>query len=86
MSSSNQSREWKSHVADIKAIADAADVIVRGYAVSRCEDGIRVFNLNDAYGAAVFTADGQLVETNMDEIGVKIASDILGSSLKYMEA
>lgn len=70
---------------DIQAVADAADVIVRGYAVSRCGDGIRVFNLNDAYGAAVFTADGRLVETNMDAIGVGIAEGIVKSSLKYME-
>lgn len=70
---------------DVQAIADAADVIVRGYAVSRCEEGIRVFNLNDAYGAAVFTADGQLVETNMDAIGMSIAEGIVKSSLKYME-
>lgn len=70
---------------DIQAIADAADVIVRGYAVSRCEEGIRVFNLNDAYGAAVFTTDGQLVETNMDAIGMGIAEGIVKSSLKYME-
>lgn len=70
---------------DVQAIADAADVIVRGYAVSRCEEGIRVFNLNDAYGAAVFTTDGQLVETNMDAIGMSIAEGIVKSSLKYME-
>ena len=70
---------------DVQAIADAADVIVRGYAVSRCEEGIRVFNLNDAYGAAVFTADGQLVETNMDAIGMSIAEGIVKSSLNYME-
>lgn len=70
---------------DVKAIADAAEVVVRGYAVSRCEDGIRVFNLNDAYGAAVFTPAGQLVETNMDAIGAEIAQEIAQSSLKYME-
>ena len=70
---------------DVQAIADAADVIVRGYAVSRCEEGIRVFYLNDAYGAAVFTTDGQLVETNMDAIGMSIAEGIVKSSLKYME-
>lgn len=70
---------------DASAVADKAEVIIRGYAVDRCEDGIRVFNLNDSYGAAVFTQEGQLVETNMDAIGVGIAREIAMNSLKYME-
>ncbi len=70
---------------DLAAIADEAEVIVRGYAVDRCEDGVRVSNLNDGYGVAVFTPAGQLVETNMDAIGADIARGIAMSSLKYME-
>ena len=70
---------------DVSAVADKAEVIVRGYAVDRCEDGVRVFNLNDGYSAAVFTPEGRLVETNMDAIGADIAREIAMSSLKYME-
>lgn len=70
---------------DIKKIADEADVIVDGYAFTKCSEGIKVFNLNTAKGAAVFQNDGTLVETNMDDIEIVIAKDYLMSSLKYME-
>ena len=33
-------------MADIKQVADAADMIVNGYAFTRCTEGYRVLNLN----------------------------------------
>lgn len=69
----------------IETIADMADVIISGYAITKCEDGLRVFNLNNAYGAAVFQKDGTLVETNMDDIELEIAKEYMLSSLKYLE-
>ena len=70
---------------NIEMIADEADVIIAGYAMTKCDEGIRVFNLNNAFGAAVFQEDGTLIETNMDDIELTIAREYLLSSLKYME-
>lgn len=69
----------------IEMIADEADVIIAGYAITRCEEGFRVFNLNNQRSAAVFQKDGTLVETNMDDIELAISKDYFFSGLKYME-
>lgn len=70
---------------NVEMIADAADVIIAGYAMIKCEEGVRVFNLNNQRSAAVFQCDGTLVETNMDDIELVIAKEYFLSSLKYME-
>ena len=70
---------------DIEKEADAAEVTIGGYAVSRCEEGIRILNLNNGKGAAVFMPDGTLIESNMDDIEAGIARDYMLSALKYME-
>ena len=70
---------------DIKTIADKADIIVNGYAFTRMEDGIHVLNLNSPDKAVVFSADGEVLETTMDDIELSIASSYLKQNLKYME-
>ncbi len=70
---------------DIEREADAADVIISGYAISGCDEGIRVLNLNNGKGAALFMPDGTLIESNMDDIEAVIARDYMLSALKYME-
>jgi len=70
---------------DIKTVADKADVIINGYAFTRNEDRIQVLNLNSPDKAAVFNADGQVLETTMDDIELSIASRYLQQNLKYME-
>jgi hypothetical protein len=72
-------------MSDLKNIADSADVIISGYAITKCAEGFRVFNLNNAVGAAVFQKDGTLLETNMDDIELAIARDYMLSGIKYME-
>lgn len=67
-------------------IAAQADVIINGYAVSTCIEGMRVDNLNNGGGAAVFKQDGTLVETNMDDIELDIAKSCLQNAQKYMVA
>ena len=47
----------------VRKIADGADMIVRGYAFTRADDFIRVFNLNDRESSMVITSDGTMVET-----------------------
>ena len=70
---------------DIKNVADKADVIINGYAFTRNEDRIQVLNLNSPNKAAVFSSDGQMLETTMDDIELSIASRYLQQNLKYME-
>lgn len=70
---------------DIKTIADKADIVVNGYAFTREEDGIHVLNLNKPDKAVVFNADGEMLETTMDDIELSIASQYLQQNIKYME-
>ena len=72
-------------MADIKQVADAADMIVNGYAFTRCTEGYRVLNLNRPDRAAVFSQDGKVLETSMDDIEVRIAGDYLEKNRKFME-
>ena len=70
---------------DIETVANKADVIVNGYAFTREEDGIHVLNLNSPDKAVVFSAEGEVLETTMDDIELSIASRYLKQNLKYME-
>ena len=69
----------------IREIADKADMIIKGYAFTREDDLIRVFNLNDRESSMVITPDGMMVETNMDEIEQALVLDIWSKDSKYME-
>ncbi|MBD5112610.1 MAG: hypothetical protein HDT42_08800 [Ruminococcaceae bacterium] len=53
---------------DIHEIADNADMIVIGYAFTKCDGNIRVLNLNNVESAAVINAKDEVIETTMDEI------------------
>ena len=70
---------------NVEKAAEEALVIIRGFAISRCNEGFRVLNLNDGEGAAIMSPDGTLIETNMDDIEVSIAKAYMMSALKYME-
>ena len=62
---------------DIKSIADGADIIVNGYAFTRKDNCIHVLNLNCPDKAVVFSLDGEVLETTMDDIELSIASRYL---------
>lgn len=69
----------------IREIADKADMIVKGYAFTRNDEGlIRVINLRDTDSAMVITADGEMAATNMDEIEQALVLDIWKKDSKYM--
>lgn len=70
---------------DIKKIADAADVIVNGYAFASSTEGFRVLNLRCPDRAAVFSADGTVLETSMDDIELDIVKDYLDKNRRFME-
>ncbi len=70
---------------NIREVADKADVIVNGYAFTKCELGFRVLNLNRPECAVVFSQKGEVLETTMDDIELDIVSDYLKKNRKYME-
>ncbi len=70
---------------DIKQVADAADMIINGYAFSRCTEGYRVLNLNRPDKATVFSLELEVLETSMDDIEIQIAKGYLQKNRKLLE-
>lgn len=70
---------------DILKIAENADMIVNGYAFTRCEEGFRVLNLNRPDRAIVISIAGETLETTMDDIEIKIVKDYYQNNKKFME-
>ncbi len=70
---------------DIKKIADGADMIVNGYAFTRDGDRIKVLNLNNPEKALVITESGEVLETTMDDIEIRIVLDYWEDDREFME-
>ena len=70
---------------DIHQVADGANLIVNGYAFTRCEQGFRVLNLNRADRAAVLSPQGSVLETSMDDIELGIVQDYWKRNARFME-
>ena len=67
-------------------IAAKADMIVCGYAFLRAEDAfIHVVNLNTPFHALVMTQDGEITETNMDDIEISIVVKLWIRNKKLLE-
>lgn len=59
---------------------------MNGYAVHTMHRGLsQLLNLNRPDRAAVFSKDGKVLETSMDDIEVRIAGDYLEKNRKFME-
>ena len=69
----------------IREIADQADMIVNGYAFTRENNQIRILNLNNLDKALVISEDGEVLETTMDDIEIRIVLDYWNSDRKFME-
>ena len=69
----------------IKEIADQADMIVNGYAFTRDNNQIKILNLNNLDKALVISEDGEVLETTMDDIEIRIVLDYWNSDRKFME-
>ena len=65
--------------------ADAAEMIVGGYAMLRHRQGIRIVNLNSGHVALV-SRDFEIVATDMDDIEAAIAVRRLKSNFEFMAA
>ena len=72
--------------ATIMSVADAADIIVNGYAFTRDPKGFRVLNLNQPDKAAVFSKAGEVLETSMDDIEIRIVQEYLAKNRRFLEA
>ena len=66
-------------------IAEAADLVLNGYAVTRDGENFRVVNLKTGKAAYVM-ASGALSETNMDEVEAEIACRIVNENRRYIVA
>ena len=67
------------------AIAENADLVLNGYAVTRDGGNFRVVNLKTGK-AAYIVASGELSETNMDEVESAIAVRIVSENRRYITA
>ena len=70
---------------NIIEIADAADLIVNGYAFTKDGENIRVLNLNNPKKAAYLNKNGDILETSMDDIELDIVSEYYQKNRECME-
>jgi hypothetical protein len=66
-------------------IAEGADLVLNGYAVTRDGDNFRVVNLRSGKAAYIMN-DGTLNETNMDNVEADIACRIVLDNRRYITA
>lgn len=69
----------------VKEICDNAIMIIKGYAFSKKNGLIYIFNANDGISSMIIKEDGTLVETNMNEIEQALVKNIWDKDSKYME-
>ncbi len=70
---------------EIQEIADNADLIVNGYAFTKCDKGYRVLNIKNPKKASVVSTCGTILETTMDDIEAGIVVDYFLKNKQYME-
>ena len=70
---------------NVQQVADAADMIVNGYAFRRCPEGFRVRNLNRPDRAVVFSPAAEVLETSMDDIEIQIVRGYLEKNRALLE-
>lgn len=66
-------------------VADAAEVIVNGYAFTKDNMNVKVLNLNKPGKAALLNKEGEVLETSMDDVELDIVLDYYTRNRKYME-
>ena len=68
-----------------KEIADAADMVVDGFAVLRHELGYRIVNLNSG-NVVVVSSKHEVLESSMDEIEEAMAIRNLTENIEFLAA
>ena len=69
----------------LAAIADAADMIVKGYAFSAWNGWYRVVNLNRLDRAVLMSQNGEVLATSMDDIELAIVQDYFKANRRFLE-
>lgn len=69
----------------IYELADAADMIVNGYAFTKFDDKVRVINLNHLDSVAIINSDDKIIETTMCDIEMEIVKDIYSLDKQFLE-
>ena len=69
---------------NILEVADAAEVIVNGYAFTKAGENVKVLNLNKPEKAAYLNQTGEVLETSMDDIELDIVLEYYQRNRKYM--
>ena len=70
---------------DPEKVAEASNMIVNGYAFTLAgPNRVRILNLNAPAAAAVLSASGELLETNMDDIEVEIVREYYLNNKEFM--
>lgn len=70
---------------NILEIAEAAELIVNGYAFTKKENNVKVLNLNNPEKAAYLNQAGDVLETSMDDIELDIVLEYYRKNQKYMD-
>jgi hypothetical protein len=70
---------------DIDKVADEADMIINGYAFTKCEEGFKILNLNRPDKALVISEEGEILESTMDDIEIQIVQDYYENNIKLLE-
>ncbi len=70
---------------ELMAIADAANMIVRGYAFTRKNGNISILNLNKPSHAMVINPNSKMLESSMDPIEQTIVLKIWEKDAEFME-
>lgn len=64
-------------------IAESADLVLNGYAVTRDGENFRVINLRTGKASYILSS-GELSETNMDDVESEIAMRIVRENRRYI--
>jgi hypothetical protein len=67
----------------MKEVADAADMVVNGYAYTFIGENIRILNLRTGK-AALVTPSREISETNMDDMDIGVAMRYLIDNEQFM--
>ena len=67
----------------MKEVADAADMVVNGYAYTFLGENIRILNLRTGK-AAIVTSGHEVSETNMDDMDIGVAMQYLIENEQFM--
>lgn len=71
---------------EINKIIESSSMIVCGYAFMWMEDGnIRIIGLNNSNHGLVMRPNGEILETNMDDVEVEIVMEYWTRNQKYMK-